>query len=97
MPYLAQLVPELRDRLPDLPGPPPLDSEQARFRLFDAITTCLKRAAEARPLLLLLDDIHWADKPSLLLLRFLARKMAVSRLLVSPPTATWSIPTGARD
>src|SRR5262249_14967498 len=44
-PYVAQIVPELRDRLPDLPAPPPLDSEQARFRLFDAITTFLVRAA----------------------------------------------------
>jgi predicted ATPase len=82
MPYLAQIVPELRDRLPDLPAPSPLDSEQARFRLFDAITTCLKRAAETRPLVLILDDVHWADKPSLLLLRFLAREMVESRLLV---------------
>src|SRR5262249_4761029 len=81
-PYVAQIVPELRDRLPDLPAPPPLDSEQARFRLFDAITTYLKRAAEIRPLVLILDDLHWADKSSLLLLRFLAREMVESRLLV---------------
>src|SRR5262245_6067516 len=80
-PYVAQIVAELRDRLPDLPAPP-LDSEQARFRLFDAITTFLVRAAQARPLVLILDDIHWADKPSLLLLRFLAREMGGSRLLV---------------
>jgi predicted ATPase len=81
-PYVVQIVPELRDRLPDLLAPPPLDSEQARFRLFDAITTYLKRAAEARPPVLLLDDIHWADAPSLLLLRFLARELAESRILV---------------
>src|SRR5262249_28776842 len=81
-PYVAQIVPELRDRLGDLPAPPPLDSEQARFRLFDAITRFLARAADARPLVLILDDIHWADKPSLLLLRFLAREMSESRLLV---------------
>jgi tetratricopeptide (TPR) repeat protein len=81
-PYVAQIVAELRDRLPDLPAPPPLDSEQARFRLFDAITMFLVRAADTRPLVLILDDIHWADKPSLLLLRFLAREMGGSRLLV---------------
>src|SRR5215813_14690939 len=81
-PYVAQIIPELRDRLPDLPAPPPLDSEQARFRLFDAITTYLKRAAEIRSLVLILDDLHWADKPSLLLLRFLAREIGESRLLV---------------
>src|SRR5262249_23135196 len=54
-PYMAQIIPELRDRLPDLPAPPPLDSEQARFRLFDAVTTFLTRAAETRPLVLVLD------------------------------------------
>jgi tetratricopeptide (TPR) repeat protein len=81
-PYVAQIVPELRDRLPDLPAPPPLDSEQARFRLFDAITTFLVRAAQTRPLVLILDDLHWADKPTLLLLRFLAREMGDSHVLV---------------
>src|SRR5215475_11231605 len=81
-PYVAQIVPELRDHLPDLPAPPPLDSEQARFRLFDAITTYLVRAAEIRSLVLILDDLHWADKSSLLLLRFLAREMVEARLLV---------------
>src|SRR5215467_14873493 len=81
-PYMAQLVPELRERLPGIAAPPSLDSEQARFRLFDAITTFLKHAAETRPLVLILDDIHWADKPSLLLLRFLTREIAASHLLV---------------
>src|SRR5262245_829264 len=82
MPYVEQIVPELSDHLPDLPAPPPLDSEQARFPRFDAITTFLVRAAQTRPLVLILDDIHWADKPSLLLLRFLAREIAESCLLV---------------
>jgi len=81
-PYVAQIVPEVRDRLPDLPTPTPLDSEQARFRLFDAITNFLKFAAEARPLVLLLDDLHWGDKPSLLLLQFLAHEIGDARLLV---------------
>jgi tetratricopeptide (TPR) repeat protein len=81
-PLLAQLVPELRDQRPDLAAPPPLDAEQARFRLFDAITTVLKRAAETRLLLLILDDLQWADTPSLLLLRFIAREMGASRLLI---------------
>src|SRR5439155_21889403 len=55
---------------------------QARFRLFDSVTTFLKTATSRRPLVLLLDDLHWADKPSLLLLQFLAREMENSRLLV---------------
>ena len=81
-PYLAQIVPEIRDRLPSLPAPSPLDSEQARFRLFDSITTFFKGVAAEQPLLLVLDDLHWADKPSLLLLQFLAHEIGDARLLV---------------
>ena len=79
---IAQLVPVVRALLPDLPEPPELEPTQARFRLFDAITTFLTRAAVARPLLLLLDDLHWADAPSLLLLEFLARDLADSHILL---------------
>jgi predicted ATPase len=42
----------------------------------------LKNAAQSQPLLLVLDDLHWADKPPLLLLQFLARELGSSRLLV---------------
>jgi DNA-binding SARP family transcriptional activator len=79
---LAQLIPELRERLPDLPEPPPLETEGARFRLFDAVTSFLTSAAEARPLVVVLDDLHAADEPSLLLLRYVARWLRDSRLLV---------------
>ena len=44
------------------------DDEQARFRLFDAIRGFLTAAASSRPLMIVLDDLHWADEPSLLLL-----------------------------
>ena len=79
---LAQLLPELRDRLPDVPEPPPLQAEGARFRLFEAVASFLTRAAEARPLVVVLDDLHAADEPSLLLLRYVARGLQDSRLLV---------------
>src|SRR5262245_5664324 len=90
---LVRLVPELRERCPGLPAPPRADrsaghaavgwsSESDRFRLFDAVATLLKNAAARRPLLLVLDDLHWSDRPSLLLLRFLARELRSSRLLV---------------
>ncbi len=79
---IAQVVSEVRQRLPGLPEPPHLEPEQARFRLFDGITTFLKNAAHAQPLVLVLDDLHWADKPSLLLLQFLARELRGARLLV---------------
>jgi predicted ATPase len=58
------------------------DPEQARFRLFDAVTTFLQRAAHDQPLVLVLDNLHWADKSSLLLLEFLAQELGRARLLV---------------
>jgi AAA ATPase domain len=79
---LAQIVPELRQRFPDLPEPPSLESQGARFRLFDAATEFLRNASDSRPILLVLDDLHAADAPSLLLLRFLARELGSTRVLV---------------
>jgi DNA-binding SARP family transcriptional activator len=79
---VAQIVPDLRERFPDLPEPPALESEGARFRLFEAASSFLRNAANARPLVLVLDDLHAADQPSLLLLQFVAREIAASRLLV---------------
>src|SRR5262249_55881189 len=79
---VAQLVPELRQRLPDVPPHPPLEGAQARFRLFESVTGFLRAAAERQPLLLVLDDLHWVDRPSLLLLEFLSREIHASRLLV---------------
>jgi eukaryotic-like serine/threonine-protein kinase len=79
---IAEVVSEVRDKLPSLEPPPALQPEQARFRLFDSITTFLKSSAQFQPLMLVLDDLHWADKPSLLLLEFLARQLTESHLLV---------------
>jgi DNA-binding CsgD family transcriptional regulator len=69
---IAQVVPAVRERLPDLPVPLPIEPEAARFRLFDSLTGFLRAAAAHRPLLLILDDLHWADAPSLAMLRFMS-------------------------
>jgi DNA-binding SARP family transcriptional activator len=79
---LARIIPELRERFPDLADPPGLDPEEARFRLFDAVAQFLHNASESRPLVLALDDLHAADAPSLLLLRFLARDLGSMRVLI---------------
>jgi class 3 adenylate cyclase len=79
---IAEVVSEVREQLPGLPTPPRLEPEEARFRLFDSITTFLKNASNTQPLALIVDDLHWADKPSLLLLQFLARELESSRLLL---------------
>ncbi len=79
---VAQILPALRELLPHVSPPPPLCPEQARFRLFDSIAVILRRAAAPRPLVVVLDDLHWADEASLLFLRFLVQEMHASRLLV---------------
>jgi DNA-binding NarL/FixJ family response regulator len=79
---IAQVVPAVRDRLPELPAPPPVEPEAARFRLFDSLASFLWAAAARRPLLLVLDDLHWADAPSLALLRFLGQELEGVGLLV---------------
>ena len=79
---VAQIVPELGERLGELGEPPGIESEQARFRVFDAVAGFLGGASKSRPLVLVLDDLHWADEPSLLLLRFIARRLADTGLLI---------------
>jgi len=79
---LAQILPELHELYGELPAPPSSDPEGARFRLFEATTSFLVAASLTQPLLLVLDDLHAADAPSLLLLQFLAGALADARLLV---------------
>ena len=79
---IAQLAPAVRERLPDLPAPPPVEPEAARFRLFDSLAGFLRAATARRPLLLILDDLHWADAPSLALLRFVSRELEQAGPLV---------------
>jgi tetratricopeptide (TPR) repeat protein len=79
---VAQLVPELRDLIPGIPQPAEADPETARFRLFDAAAALFRAAGEAEPLALVVDDLHAADQPSLLFLRFLAAEVAEGRVLV---------------
>src|SRR5205814_8651707 len=81
-PELAQILPELRTILPELPEPGSVDAESARFRLFDATAEFFRNASRTRPLLLILDDLHAADAPSLLLLQYLARQLGSTRMLV---------------
>ncbi len=80
---IAEIVPDVRERLPDLEPSPGLENpEQARVRLFDSVTNFLERASRPQPLVLILDNLHWADRPSLLLLEFLAQEFADGRMLV---------------
>ena len=79
---IAEVVSDVRERLADLQPAPELEPEQARFRLFDSIAAFLKTASQRQPLVLVLDDLHWADQPSLMLLQFVARELGGARLLL---------------
>jgi hypothetical protein len=58
------------------------EADTLRYRLFEAVTELLCIATRRSPLLLILDDLHWADKPTLLLLRHLLRDARLTHLLV---------------
>ena len=79
---IAEVVSDVREQLPGLDAPPQLEPEQARFRLFDSITAFLRNAGRRKPVVLVLDDLHWADHPSLLLLEFVARELASARVMI---------------
>ena len=80
---IAALVSEVRERIPGLEMPSSQEGpDQARFRLFDSIATFLKSASLQQPLVVILDDLHWADQPSLALLQFVTRELRGSRLLL---------------
>jgi class 3 adenylate cyclase len=79
---VAKLVSEIRQRLPGISPASDVPADQERYRLFESVCTFLVNASRANPIVLVLDDIHWADKPSLLLLRHLVRRLADSRLVV---------------
>ena len=72
---LARLLPELRDRYPDLPVPT-RDEALGHSRLFEATARLLQAWAARRPLVLLLDDMHWADTATRDLVLYLAQSLA---------------------
>jgi DNA-binding SARP family transcriptional activator/tetratricopeptide (TPR) repeat protein len=75
-------VQALREISPELERPTASESEGARFRLFESVARLVREAAEIRPIVLVLDDLHAADAGSLLLLQFLARELRDMRTLV---------------
>jgi len=81
-PLVAKLLPQIATRLRDLPAPPEFPPESERYMLFQAVSALLRGIAEESALILILEDLHWADKPSLLLLQHLARQLLDSHLLV---------------
>jgi hypothetical protein len=79
---LARLVPELPELVSGLPDPLRSDPETEQYRLFDAVAAWLGDVSNETPVLLVVDDLHWAAKPTLLLLRHVLRTSEPLRLLV---------------
>ncbi len=79
---LARLLPQLRARMPALEQPSGGDPESERLRLFTAVEALVQRLARRAPLLVMIDDLHWADRSSLLLGRHLVRAAGLGRVLM---------------
>ncbi len=81
-PLLAEVVPELRARLPGATGGPGPNADEGRFRLWRAVSALVQEAARARPVFIALEDLHAADPSSLSLLHFVARQLRPMRVLL---------------
>ena len=79
---VARIVPEIRDKLGALPEPPSGDPEEQRWRLLQAVTGFLRNASQVQPLLLVLEDLHDADRCTLDLLVHISRNLEGARLLI---------------
>ena len=79
---LGAFAPEFLVRLPDLPAPTPMNAQGQRYRLFETVSSLLSTMSRQIPVLLLLDDLHWADKPTLSLLRHVLRGSDPAALLM---------------
>jgi DNA-binding CsgD family transcriptional regulator len=79
---LTRLLPHLAARTGELPRPVEADPDTERHRLHTVVTEVLTGVGEQRPVLLVIEDGHWADAPTLLLLRHLARFAVDARLLL---------------
>jgi hypothetical protein len=79
---VARLLPQLRRLLPELPPPQQLSSEQSRRMLFNAITELIGRQSALNPLLVLLEDLHWADEGTFSLLVHLARSITTRPVMI---------------
>jgi DNA-binding SARP family transcriptional activator len=79
---LATLLPELSARIAGLPPLPNIEPENERARLLGALTQAFAALAQPRPVLLVLEDLHWAEEATTAALSFLARRLALSPIFV---------------
>ena len=80
-PEVARLMPELRTIYPDIPPATQLPPEQQRRFLFNAIRSYVERASRITPVVVVFEDLHWADEPTLLLLQHIAQAIFTTPIL----------------
>ena len=79
---LIRLLPSLGEQLAGLSPPVPADPDTERHRLHTAVTDLLERVGQRRPVVLVIEDVHWADASTLLLLRHVAQTAWAGRVLL---------------
>lgn len=79
---LSRLAPALRERVPDIVEPALLQPDEERFRLLDAYAQFLITASALAPVVLVLDDLHWADRGTIAMLRHVGRYTSEHAILV---------------
>ena len=79
---LSRLLPDLAQRVPGLSPPVAADPDTERHRLHSAVADLLAAAGSRTPLVIVIEDAHWADTPTLLLLRHLAQGGVDARALI---------------
>ena len=81
-PEIARIAPALRRAFPDIPPPIELPAELARRYVWNSFGEFLGRAAQGQPLLLVLEDLHWADESTVQLTEYLAPLLPEMPVLV---------------
>ena len=71
---LSRLLPELKERYPDLPSPLSGEGETAKGALFEAIARLVRALASRAPVVLFLDDLQWSDAATLEVLDYAGRR-----------------------
>ncbi|HUA36025.1 MAG TPA: AAA family ATPase [Candidatus Binataceae bacterium] len=79
---IARIAPGLRHYLGDVPEPSALDKDEERFRLLDAVAQSLISIAQLSPLVLILDDLHWADRGTVAMLNHVGHFVASNPILL---------------
>lgn len=91
---LAELVPEVRNFRPDLPALPEADEPNRQARLFEALARAFTVIARPRPVIVILEDLHWATDATMAAAAFLARRIAAQPILM---LATYREEEAARE